>query len=99
MEPSDTAPPNESQHSTRTTTTQQRIVYKRAQVLAEMNETINTLTTIEEVLNEINHMIRPIADLGDDRFGTNAKPEEEATTVSQKMNKLIVELEKWEENC
>jgi hypothetical protein len=95
--------------STSNLSTAQRVAFKRAQVLTEMNETIHTLSSIETVLDEINRTIQPIAvdrssmneskHLSDDYLMNVSKssPKDTTTSVSQKMHLLMIELEKWEE--
>lgn len=84
----------------------ERITLKRAQVLTEMNETIRTLSCIESVLDEINRCIRPIDVDGSGRNEsipssggslTKSLSNDTAVSATQKMQQLMVELEKWED--
>lgn len=85
--------------STRTPTREQRIAYKRLQILAEMNESIHTLTKIEAVLDQITQCIVPagntsgVALHSSKRSDTNAVP-----NLSDKMNQLLIELQKWDDD-
>jgi hypothetical protein len=74
----------------------ERIAFKRLQVLAEMNEIIYTLTSIEEVLDEINQCIEPIHNSNTEKNHKTSSPNKTETTISHKMNRLIDELQKWE---
>jgi hypothetical protein len=93
-----------SASSTSSLSIAQRIALKRAQVLTEMNETIHTLSCIEAVLDEINRSVRPVDVDNICRNGskpsfddTLSKKNETAISASQKMEQLMMELEKWED--
>lgn len=90
-------------------TTSQRVALKRAQVLAEMNETIHSLSRIESVLDEINRCIRPIdvesSCLNDSKSSSgdalmkvsNVASNDSTISASRTMEQLMIELEKWED--
>ena len=85
--------------ATTTPTREQRIAYKRIQVLAEMNESIHILTSIESLLDEINQCIVPTndtAELNVDSIKTSAT--HERPTLSDRMNQLLMELQKWDDD-
>ena len=82
-------------------TREQRIAYKRLQILAEMNESIHTLTSIETVLDQINESITPIKDVPG--FAVNASKRSTSVvvttgTLSDKMDQLLIELQKWDDD-
>ena len=76
-------------------TREQRISYKRLQILAEMNESIHTLTRIEAVLDQIHHSIGSMDDTADPakQSDTTSSP-----TLSDKMKQLLIELQKWDDD-
>ena len=84
-----------------TPTREQRISYKQLQILAEMNESIHTLTRIEAVLDEINQSIAPINDthrIADDASIISATVAAPTGTLSDKMNQLLIELQNWDDD-
>lgn len=85
--------------ATTTPTREQRIAYKRIQVLAEMNESIHILTSIESLLDEINQCIVPTNDT-DELYVDSIKTSttQERPTLSDRMNQLLMELQKWDDD-
>ena len=71
-----------------------KITAKRAQLLAELSETLNTLTSIREVLDDIAALTEPVC--GEvSQEGSIASSSER--NVSQKMDRLVSELLNWED--
>ena len=80
-------------------TREQRISYKRLQVLAEMNESIHTLSLIEAVLDQINQSIVSMGDTADSVASNKRSDGVSApSTLSDKMNQLLIELHKWDDD-
>jgi hypothetical protein len=70
-----------------------KVSSKQAQVLAEMSETLNTLTSLQEVLDDIATLTEPV-DVSRDKSGSNDSSN--GRSVARKMHNLLVELQKWE---
>ena len=87
------------QSTATTPTREQRIVYKRLQILAEMNESIHTLTKIEAVLDQICESIISKKDSSSSVVNSN-KRSGTGTELSlqDKMNQLLIELQKWDDD-
>lgn len=79
-------------------TCEQRVAYKRLQVLAEMNESIYTLTRIEAVLDQINQSIVSMEDNTDSVVPNKRSVVVQTSTLSDKMNQLLIELQKWDDD-
>ena len=79
-------------------TREQRIAYKQLQILAEMNESILTLTKIEAVLDEISERITPTNDsIGNAVHASKRSGKGVVPNLSDKMNQLLIELQKWDD--
>jgi len=75
------------------------IAAKEAQVLAELSECVNTLSSLQDVLNDIVGIIEPLKNDQDEK-GVNSDSLNQAggtqKSLPQQMQRLMEELGKWE---
>jgi len=79
----------------------ERIAAKQAQVLAELSECVNTLSSLQDVLDDIVGIIEPLKNESDDEKGVHSDSLNQAgagtrTSLPQQMQRLMEELGKWE---
>ena len=77
-------------------TTATRIAAKEAQVLAELSECVNALTSLQEILDDIVDLTKPVDDDDDgDDEPDSSKPSNRSVTL--RMHRLLKELQEWDE--
>jgi len=76
-------------------TTATRIAAKETQVLAELSECVNALTSLQEILDDIVDLTKPVDDDDDDDEPDSSKQSNRSVTL--RMHRLLKELQEWDE--